>query len=46
MATNYKFKKGLDWRWSCWRDIGFGGSGNTSDSPEPRQKVASSEAEG
>ena len=46
VATNYKFKKGLDWRWSCWRDIGFGGSGNTSDSPEPRQKVASSEAEG
>ena len=45
-ATSYRFEKGLDRRWSCWRDLGFGGSGNTSDSPEPRRKAASSEAEG
>ena len=46
VATSYRFEKGLDWRWSCWRDIGFEGSDNTLDSPEPRRKVASSEAEG
>ena len=44
--SSYKFKKGLDRRWSCWRDIGFGGSDNTLNSPEPRRKAASSKAEG
>ena len=44
--SSYRFEKGLDRRWSCWRDIGFGGSGNTLDSPKPRRKAASSEAEG
>ena len=46
VATSYRFEKGLDWRWSCWRDIGFEGSGNTSDSPEPRWKAALYKAEG
>ena len=46
VATSYRFEKGLDRRWSCWRDIGFGGSCNTSDSLEPHRKAASSKAKG
>ena len=46
VATSYRFEKGLDWRWSCWRDIGFGGSNNTSFSSKPRRKAALSEVEG
>ena len=45
-VSSYRFEKGLDRRWSCWRDIGFGGFDNTSDSLEPRRKVALLEAEG